>query len=75
MDNLESTYKFDTCRYRSAEAIQFGSLSCCGKMPDIGFLCYERNIEGLTPVVCERCDFYEKRLMVEGDSGDNKEVS
>jgi len=58
-----STLKFDTCRFRSAEEIQFGELSCCGSQAARGHICYERNIEGLTPTVCEKCDFYQSRLI------------
>ena len=59
------TIKFDTCRFRSDTEIVFGELGCCGSVPAQGWVCIERSIEGLTPVVCESCEFYEGRL-VEG---------
>lgn len=58
------TTKFDTCRFRSDTEIEFGELGCCGRAPLKGFTCLERLIEGLTPVVCERCEFYQSRLNV-----------
>lgn len=56
------TTKFDTCRYRTDVEIPFGELGCCGVLPQSGFCCLERMLEGLTPIVCMKCDFYEKRF-------------
>lgn len=54
--------RFDSCRYRSDTEIEFGLAGCCGSKPATGYVCFERDISGLTPKVCENCEFYEQRL-------------
>lgn len=59
------TTKFDTCRYRTDEEIEFGTISCCGQNIAKGYCCIERGIDGLTPPVCVNCEFYEPRIIIE----------
>lgn len=64
MSEVDTT-KFDTCRFRSDTEIEFGEISCCGAMTQKGWICLERGIEALTPLVCVGCEFYEPRLVSE----------
>lgn len=59
--------KFDNCRFRSDSEIEFGEISCCGAKIASGYVCLERGIEGLSPQVCEQCEFYQPRLIETSD--------
>lgn len=60
MDGLE---KFNTCKFRSINEILIGEKTCCKDNRYMGYLCLERNIEGVTPAKCDGCTVYiEKRV-------------
>jgi hypothetical protein len=62
---------FDTCQFRSVELIRIGDKPCCSDNRYDGYVCYERRIEGLTPVKCEGCKAYRKKRILKHVGGDD----
>lgn len=57
--------KFNTCQFRSAGLEKLGNKWCCGDSFHDGFLCWERNIEDVSPSDCEGCDRYLEKINIE----------
>lgn len=57
---MEDT-NFDTCKHRSEHKIVYSQSPCCGDVYDEGFTCYRLNIKGLTPDICQYCEYYEQK--------------
>lgn len=57
--------KFDTCTYRSAEKhFSFETRRCCGKEQAEGYLCFKKQLEDVTPDICEVCIYYQEKINV-----------
>ncbi len=56
--------KFNSCIHRSSEKEDVSIRSCCvsTKKEVYSFICYERNIDRLTPRNCASCNLYLQRI-------------
>lgn len=58
--------KFDTCQFRSIDKIEIGERSCCNDNRYWGYMCWQRNIENVTPAQCADCEqFLAKQELTE----------
>lgn len=54
----EAIEKFNTCQFRSQDKEKVGHSWCCGDNFHMAYICWERNIEDLSPTDCKNCTKY-----------------
>ena len=58
---MDAVMKFNTCAYRSSTKIAVVVRTCCSSKKVMKYKCYLRNIEGVTPAMCEKCPMYKEQ--------------
>jgi len=53
--------KFDKCRYRSSSPEEMGEFSCCSDNVELGYICFKRDIEGVTRLQCQDCNKFREK--------------
>ena len=52
--------KFDRCKFRSKEKLEYHRQGCCGKLEvAYGYKCIKKDIVKIIPHICSFCDLYE----------------
>jgi hypothetical protein len=54
-------YKFNNCKWRTADHVIFYEKYCCGILTKFGYVCTRFDVGGVNPKYCVGCQAFEPR--------------